>query len=80
MYSKDPCPYCVAAKRFLVEEKGVELEIVDLTGQPEEMVRIKEQTGWRTFPIILINDKVVGGYTDIKTLDEEGELDSLLAP
>lgn len=78
VYSKVPCPYCVAAKNFL-EDKGVNFETIDLTGKMDEMMKIKEQTGWSTFPIILINGKVIGGYTDLKNLDEEGKLDSMLA-
>ncbi len=77
MYSKDPCPYCVNAKRLL-EGKGVEYEEIDLTDKPDEMQRIKDQTGWRTVPIILINGQLIGGYTDIKALDQEGKLDELL--
>ncbi len=77
MYSKDPCPYCVNAKRLL-DEKGVVFEEIDLTNNPEEMQRIKDETGWRTVPIILINGQLIGGYTDMKALDENGELDQLL--
>jgi glutaredoxin 3 len=77
MYSKDPCPYCVNAKRLL-NEKGVSFEEIDLTDQPEEMQRIKNETGWRTVPIIMINDELIGGYMDMKALDESGELDKLL--
>lgn len=77
IYSKDPCPYCVAAKRFLTE-KSIAFEEKDLTGQPEEMMRLKDETGWRTFPMIFINGKLIGGYQDLKALDEEGQLKSLL--
>lgn len=77
MYSKDPCPYCVNAKRLL-NEKGVVFEEIDLTHQPEEMQRIKDETGWRTVPIILIDGKLIGGYSDMKALDDAGELDPLL--
>ena len=77
MYSKIPCPYCVAAKRFM-QHKGIEFTEIDLTDQPDEIQRIKEKTGWATVPIILIDDKLIGGYTDLKHLDEKGELDALI--
>lgn len=77
MYSKNPCPYCVNAKRLL-DEKGVAYKVIDLTDKPEEMQAIKEKTGWRTVPIIMINGKLIGGYTDMRALDESGELDKLL--
>ncbi len=78
MYSKVPCPYCVNAKRLL-DEKGVKYEVIDLTDRPEEMQKIKDDTGWRTVPIIMIDGKLIGGYSDMKALDEDGKLDSMLA-
>ncbi len=77
MYSKDPCPFCVNAKRLL-NDKGIPFEEIDLTDQPAEMQRIKDETGWRTVPIIMIDGKLIGGYTDMKALDDQGELDKLL--
>ncbi len=77
IYSKVPCPYCVAAKNFL-KDKGIEFLEKDLTDEPNEMMRLKNETGWRTFPMIFINDKMIGGYQDLKALDESGELDKLL--
>ena len=77
IYSKDPCPYCVRAKNFL-NDKGVSYEEIDLTDKPAEIDRIKSETGWKTVPIILINGQLIGGYTDLKALDEEGKLDPLL--
>jgi glutaredoxin 3 len=78
MYSKVPCPYCVSAKNFL-NGKNIPFQEIDLTGKPEEIDRIKEETGWRTVPIILINGQLIGGYTDLKALDDQGQLDKLLA-
>jgi glutaredoxin 3 len=77
IYSKDPCPYCVNAKRLL-SNKGVSYEEIDLTDKPEEMQKMKNHFGWKTVPIIVINGKLIGGYTDMKALEEEGKLDALL--
>ena len=77
MYTKDPCPYCVRAKAFL-KEKGVQVEEIDLTDDFETLNRLKNETGWRTVPMIFIGDKLVGGYSDLKTLDDEGKLDGML--
>ncbi len=77
MYKKNPCPYCDRAINLL-NDKKLQYEIIDLTGKPDEIERIKNETGWRTVPIILINDKLIGGYTDLKALDESGELDLLV--
>lgn len=77
MYFKVPCPYCEYAKRFF-QERGIAYEAIDLTDKPDEMMKIKQETGWRTVPIILINGKLVGGYSDMKALDEEGKLEPML--
>ncbi|MNK07385.1 Glutaredoxin-3 [compost metagenome] len=73
IYTKDPCPYCVRAINLL-NDKGIAFEEVDLTEKFDEMERMKNETGWRTFPMIMINGKLIGGYTDLKALDEEGKL------
>lgn len=77
MYSKDPCPYCVAAKRFMAA-RGIEFQEIDLTGKQDEIDKIKAQTGWQTVPIILINDQLIGGFNDLKALESEGKLEDLL--
>lgn len=77
VYTKDPCPYCSRALQFL-ENKGVAFEEIDLTGNFDEMNRIKTETGWMTFPIIMIDGKVIGGYSDMRALEDDGKLDALL--
>lgn len=77
LYKKDPCPFCDRAINFM-NAKGIKFDIVDLTNQPGEIDRIKHETGWRTVPIILINGQLIGGYMDLKALDDEGKLMEML--
>lgn len=77
IYTKDPCPYCVRAINFF-NEYGIIFEEVDLTDKPEEIERLKSETGWRTVPMIIVNGKLIGGYSDMKTLHEEGKFELLL--
>lgn len=77
MIKKNPCPYCDRAMN-LFNRKGWQIEVVDLTERLHEMDFYKEKYGWRTVPIILINDELIGGYTELKNLDEEGQLDTLV--
>ena len=49
-----------------------------MAGNPalrEEMIR---RSGRRTVPQIFIEDTPIGGYTDMRALDEAGELDEML--
>lgn len=77
IYTKDPCPYCVRAIQFM-NNRGIVFEEIDLTGQEDKISEIKQKTGWRTVPIILIAEQVIGGYDDLKSLDEQGKLVDLL--
>ena len=78
IYGNDVCPYCTAA-RMLLTKKGVAFtDIPVIRGQPifDEMV---EKSGRQTVPQIFIADTHVGGFDDLYVLDQNGELDKLLA-
>lgn len=77
IYLTENCPYCIRAKKFLVQKKVAFTEI-DLTNKPEELQALKNKTGWQTVPQIFINEKLIGGYTDMMALEDEGKLDTLL--
>jgi glutaredoxin 3 len=79
MYTTRICGYCRAAKSFLNSVKGVEVEEIDLTGNAEGRKALIQQTGRTTVPQIFIGDVHVGGYDDLRALDNRGELDPLLA-
>ncbi len=39
---------------------------------------LKMWTGWPTFPMVFVKGTLVGGYTDLQTLIDNGELAALL--
>ena len=77
LYTVDYCPYCKKALQFL-DEKKVEYINHDITQNEDEMrakLGIKyDIKGNVTVPQIIINDKRIGGYTDMMALYENGEL------
>jgi len=77
MYKKNPCPYCDRAVHFF-EDKGLKVEIIDLSNNLQELQVLKQKTGWATVPMIFINDKLIGGYNDMRELEESGEFDKLV--
>lgn len=77
MVKKNPCPYCDRALGFF-NEKGLKVEIVDLTNNLQELQALKEKTGWATVPMIFINEKLIGGYSDMRALEDSGEFDKLV--
>lgn len=77
MIKKNPCPYCDRAMNFF-NARELQVEIVDLTNNLDELQTWKEKTGWQTVPMIFINDQLIGGYSDLKALEDEGKLEALL--
>lgn len=78
IYTTSYCGYCHAAVALL-ERKGVQFEQEDVTGKAQKRMWLAQATGRSTVPQIFINGRPVGGYTDLRALDQRGELDRLLA-
>ncbi len=77
VYTKDNCPYCVAAKNLL-HQKGAAFTEINLQTKPDELAALKARTGLRTVPQIFFDDKLIGGFSDMQALDNAGKLDALL--
>jgi glutaredoxin 3 len=79
VYTTSFCPFCTRAKSLL-KSKGVPFIEIDVTEDAELRQKMVELSGGRrTVPEIFINDKIVGGYEELKALDDAGELDPMLA-
>ena len=78
IYTGPFCNFCSAAKHLL-NKKKINYEEIDIgydDKKREEM--LKKTNGARTIPQIFIGEKHVGGYVELKALDNKGELDTLL--
>jgi glutaredoxin 3 len=78
VYTTEPCPYCARAKGLL-KARGVEFSEVNLSRDPEGRVELAQKTGMMTFPQVIIDGKLVGGYTEVQAAAESGRLDQMLA-
>ncbi len=79
IYTTTYCPFCVRAKSLL-KSKGVEFTEIDVTDDDATRERMVELAGGRrTVPEIFVNGRIVGGYDELRALNERGELDTLLA-
>ncbi len=72
IYVTDRCPYCVMAKRLL-DARSIPYREVDIQDNQTRQ-DIVAKTGWQTVPIILLDDELVGGYMELATLDQSGDL------
>lgn len=76
VYSKSYCPYCIRAKSLL-ESLDIPFEEIDITSTPEMMSEISEKSGMTTVPQIFVDDKCLGGFSELQKLDEDGKLEEL---
>lgn len=79
IYTRDFCYYSDAARELLTR-KGVAFKEINATGNRElrnEM--IERANGGSTFPQVFIGDTHVGGCDDLYALEEQGQLDAMLA-
>ncbi len=78
IYTTRTCGYCVAAKRYLKEQKAQSFEEIDVSQSPDVRRWLVEASGQTTVPQIFIGDRSIGGYSDLRALDAAGGLDPLL--
>ena len=78
VYMGPMCSYCDAAKRLL-NKKNIpykEINIALEEGKMEEM--LKKSNGMKTIPQIFIEDHHIGGYDELRALENKGELNKLI--
>jgi glutaredoxin 3 len=78
MYTAQYCPYCMQAKALL-RHKGVSFEEIDVSADDALREKMVQDSGRRTVPQIFINGSPIGGFDELRALDEDGKLDPLLA-
>ena len=67
------------AAKHLFSKKKISYEEIDIGNDDkkrEEM--LKKSNGAKTVPQIFIGEKHIGGYVELKALENKGELDTLL--
>jgi glutaredoxin 3 len=77
VYSTDPCPYCARAKGLL-QARGVEFTEINLSRNPAGRVELASRTGMMTFPQVLIDGHLLGGFAEVQAAAKSGRLDELL--
>jgi glutaredoxin 3 len=78
VYSTGTCPICVKTKAFLTK-RGIGFDEVRIDLDRAAMAEFAEVTqGARTVPQIVIEDKCIGGFTELTELHMEGALGHLL--
>jgi glutaredoxin 3 len=74
MYTKGYCSFCYAAKNLLAK-RGLAYEEISLSDNPLVEKEMRDLTGGRTVPQIVIDGHPIGGYTELVEMDMDGELE-----
>lgn len=78
MYGTEYCSYCLAA-RMLLKKKGLDVEEVSVSDNPEKMQEMMTKSGKRSVPQIFVNGNAIGGFDELYQLEQSGDLDQLLS-
>ena len=78
VYTTEPCGYCRVAKALLAK-RGVQYEEINLAKDPEGRAELVRRTGMMTFPQVVIDGEVIGGYQELVRADRAGALAGLAA-
>ena len=74
IYLKPTCPFCIRAKDLL-RLRGIEFEDVDVSQNQALRTEVSESVGgYRTVPMIFLDDEFIGGCSELMALDDEGRL------
>ena len=74
VYTTQFCGYCQQAKNLL-KKLGLDMEEIPLDNDQALREKLsKENGGYRTVPMIFIDGKFIGGYTDLAQLHQSGKL------
>lgn len=65
VWSKHQCPYCDQAKALL-KQKGIEFEERNIMTDWTKEQLLEAVPGARTVPQIFLDDKLIGGFTELR--------------
>ena len=73
VYTTEPCTFCIAAKTLL-KKRGLDYKEHLIFGNTPEWDAMRERTGGKSAPQIVINGEAIGGLPQLQALDKQGRL------
>jgi glutaredoxin 3 len=77
VYTTDPCSFCARAKGLL-SSRGVDYAEVNLSKDPRGRLELVQRTGMMSFPQVVVDGRLVGGFKELLAAEQDGSLDELL--
>lgn len=78
IYTTEPCSFCARVKGLL-KARGLDFSEVNLSKDPEGRMELVRRTGMMSFPQVLVDGELLGGYAETLTAAESGRLDEFAA-
>lgn len=77
IYGSETCAFCTAA-RMLLKKRGLDYDDVLVSNNAEKRQEMVARSGSETVPQIFIGGEAIGGFDELYSLEQSGELDRLL--
>jgi glutaredoxin 3 len=78
VYTTEPCSFCAGVKGLL-HSRSLEFTEINLSKDPEGRAKLACKTGMMTFPQVLVDEQLIGGFMETRAAAQSGRLDELLA-
>ena len=78
MYTTENCPFCIRVKALL-DTRGVQYREVNLERDPDGRAELVKQTGMMTFPQVIVDGELIGGFQETLAADRSGRLAEMLS-
>jgi glutaredoxin 3 len=78
VYTMTNCPYCLQAKQLLTRRGVPFQEILVAEDDDAKWDELFARSGMKTMPQIFNGEDLIGGYSQLATLDQKDQLKSLL--
>ena len=73
VYTTQHCSFCERTKTLL-KARGIPYREVDLARDPEGRAELQARTGMLSFPQVLVDGELIGGFQETLRADQSGEL------
>jgi glutaredoxin 3 len=77
VYTTEPCSFCARVKGLL-HARGVEFAEINLAKDPSGRAELARRTGMLSFPQVIVDGELLGGFTEVQAAAESGRLDVLV--
>ena len=77
VYTTEACSFCTRVKGLL-RAHGVQFSEVNLSKDPEGRMELAKRTGVMSFPQVVVDGELLGGFSEVQVAVESGRFDELL--